>query len=237
MGRISLAGGAEFGGEIASLDRRALESAGGLDISVSIIPAAAAPDNNHDRAGANGVEWFRKLGIAKARALPLIDRTSADDPEVVTALRQSKLIYLLGGFPGHLATALAGSRAWGAVQAALTDGAVISGSSAGAMVLCEYFYEPHHDGILPGLNLIPGACILPHHDTFGKTWGSRLKQLLPRATLIGIDEGTGMLSDDGGHAWQVHGPGSVVIYRYGQTEIFASNDTVLLGQPDSDGLK
>ena len=62
MGYIVLEGGAEFGGEMAAPDRRALELAGGLDVPVSIIPTAAAPDNNHQRAGENGKRWFQSLG-------------------------------------------------------------------------------------------------------------------------------------------------------------------------------
>ena len=44
MRKISLAGGAEFGGDMAELDRQPVASAGGLDIVVSILAAAAAPD-------------------------------------------------------------------------------------------------------------------------------------------------------------------------------------------------
>ena len=228
MAKISIAGGAEFGGEMAALDCRALESAGGLDIVVSVIPAAAAPDNNHDRAGANGVEWFRRLGVAEARALPLVDRSSADHPEVVAALQQSDLIYLLGGFPEHLAKTLNGSHAWGAIQTALKNGAVLSGSSAGAMVLCEHYYDPHCDDILPGLNLIPGVCILPHHNTFGKSWAHRLKEMLPGKILIGIDERTGLLSEEDRSKWRVLGSGLVVIYHENQTYEFANDDMVHL---------
>ena len=228
MAKISLAGGAEFGGEMAALDRRALKSTGGSDIVVSLIPAAAAPDNNHDRAGAKGVEWFRKLGVAEAQSLPLIDRTSADHPEVVAALRKSDLIYLLGGFPEHLAKTLNGSQAWEAIQTALENGGVISGSSAGAMVLCEHFYDPQRDNILPGLNLIPGACILPHHNTFGKAWAPRLKRMLPGAILIGIDERTGLFREEGRSKWQVLGRGSVMIYQEDQAIEFGNNDIVHL---------
>ena len=228
MAKISLAGGAEFGGGMAVLDRSAIESAGGWDITVSVIPAAAAPDNNHDRAGANGVEWFQKLGVANARALPLIERSSADHPEIVAALHQSDLIYLLGGFPAHLASTLNGSQAWGAILTALENGTVVSGSSAGAMVLCEHFYDPHRDEILSGLGLIPGVCVLPHHDTFGKTWAPRLRELLPGTILIGIDEQTGLLSKEDMSEWRVHGKGSVVIYQGDQTFKSGNEDVVNL---------
>ena len=87
MGYILLEGGAEFAGEMEAPDRRAIELAGGANVPIGIIPAAAAPANDHLNAGENGVNWFRSLGATDVTALPLTDRKSADDPNVVEALR------------------------------------------------------------------------------------------------------------------------------------------------------
>src|SRR5205807_2472906 len=110
-------------------DLRAIELAGGFDAPISIIPTAAAPDNNHRRAGNNGVNWFRRLGAHNVEVLPLIDKASANDSAIVTALQQSRLIYLLGGFTGYLGETLAGSASWQAMLSAYDTGAVIAGSS------------------------------------------------------------------------------------------------------------
>jgi cyanophycinase len=222
MGYILLAGGAEFRGRMATPDRQAIELAGGANARLSIIPAAAAPDNNHQRAGQTGVDWFQKLGAVNVTALPLIDRTSADDPAVVDALRHSKLIYMLGGFPRHLAQSLAGSNSWQAMLAAHRSGAVIAGSSAGAMILCDYYYDPYGHKIRSGLGLIPDACILPHRNTFGQSWAPKLAQRLAGILLIGIDEQTGMLNDDPAGRWQVYGAGNVTLYRNNRKADFHS---------------
>ena len=63
MGYLLLAGGAEFGGRMAVPDRKALVLAGGSEAPVLIIPTAAAPDNNHRRAGENGVRVGGKRSI------------------------------------------------------------------------------------------------------------------------------------------------------------------------------
>ncbi len=76
---------------------------------MSIIPTAAVPDNNHQRAGENGVSWFKSLGARQVALAPIIDRVSADQSAIVSALRRSRLIYLLGGFPQYLAQTLAGT--------------------------------------------------------------------------------------------------------------------------------
>jgi cyanophycinase len=91
-------------------------------------------------------------------------------------------------------------------------GAVIAGSSAGAMVLCEFYFDPASGKVLPGLNLLAEVCVLPHHDTFGKDWAPRLTSLLPGALLIGIDEETGVLNDDPTGQWTVYGKGAVTLY-------------------------
>ncbi len=218
MGYLLLEGGAEFGGRMRDPDLKAIELAGGFDAPIRIIPTAAAPDNNHQRAGNNGIRWFQSLGAKDVGSLPLIDKASANDGSIAKSLREAKLIYMLGGFTGYLGETLKGSLGWQAVLEAYATGAVVAGSSAGAMVMCEFYYDPGRGEVIAGLNLVPNALVLPHHNTFGKSWASRLLEI-SRVTLIGIDEKTGML-DDGRGTWTVHGAGSVTLYRNQEVEIY-----------------
>jgi cyanophycinase len=220
MGYLLLEGGAEFGGAMRQPDLRAIELAGGLDAPICILPTAAAPDNNHVRAGNNGIRWFKSLGARNVQSLPLIDSVSADDPLIADSLRTAKLIYLLGGFTHYLGQTLKGSLAWKAALEAYQYGAVIAGSSAGAMVLCERYYDPGRGVLEHGLNLVPNACLLPHHNTFGKEWAVSLQALLPDVHLLGIDEYTGMLSEGG--EWQVLGGGAVTVYQGKQVKVYES---------------
>jgi cyanophycinase len=220
MGYVLLEGGAEFGGRMRDPDRRAIELAGGFEAPIRIIPTAAAPDNNHQRAGNNGVRWFRSLGAKDVLSLPLIDKVSANDNGVAKSLRNAKLIYMLGGFTGYLGETLKESAAWEAVLEAYHAGAVVGGSSAGAMVMCEFYYEPNQGQAVEGLNLVSNAIVMPHYNTFGKSWAARLLQI-PQVTLIGIDEQTGTI-DDGLRAWTVYGAGNVTLYRNRQVEIYPS---------------
>lgn len=213
---ILLAGGSEFGGQMAAPDRIGIELAGGLDAPIAIFPTAAAPDNNHRRAGENGRRWFTSLGATNVRVVPVIDRNSASEETVVEQIREAKLVYLLGGFPGYLCQTLRDTPAWTAMLAARAAGAVLAGSSAGAMVLCQHLNDPRGQGVTTGLGLIPNACVLPHHNTFGQGWAERLRDVLPNATLIGIDEETAMISDGSDRNWRVHGAGDVTLYLPGQ---------------------
>ena len=213
MGYLVLEGGAEFGGRMRDADLRAIELAGGFDAPIRIIPTAAAPDNNHQRAGNNGIRWFQSLGAKDVLSVALLSRIRADDKNIARSLREAKLIYLLGGFTHYLAQTLKGSLAWEAVLEAFQEGAVIAGSSAGAMVMCEFYYDPGAGRVHEGLNLIPSSLVLPHHNTFGKSWAPRLLKKIPNVTLIGIDEQTGMIDDGDDDSWNVYGRGVVTLYR------------------------
>ncbi len=224
-GHILLAGGAEFGGQMAEVDRRAIRLAGGFDVPICIIPAAAAPDHNDRHAGQSGVRWFTHLGAKNVVSLPLIDQTSANQPAIAEALRNSRFIYLLGGFPAYLGQTLAGSLSWRAALEAYHTGAVIGGSSAGAMVLCEHYYDPMSGGVLEGLNLVPGACVIPHHNAAGKGWAAQLISLLPKDLLVGIDEQTGMLDDGPQGEWNIYGKGAVTLYQPGSVAVYRPGNT------------
>jgi cyanophycinase len=228
MGFFLLEGGNEFKGAMKTADERAMVAAGGCAASIRVIPAAAAPDDNDLRAGANGVAWFNSLGAKNVRSLPLIDRASADQPDLVKELLSARIVFMLGGFTRYLAETLAGSRAWEAMRTAYRAGAVIGGSSAGAMVLCEHYFDQASQQVLPGLNLLPGSCVLPHHNTFGKNWVPRLNRLLPNELLLGIDEETGLLKDGPAGEWTVYGKGAVTVYEPNGKTVFHHGQQFLL---------
>lgn len=227
-GYILLAGGAEFGGQMAEVDMRAIELAGGVEAAISIIPAAAAPDNNHERAGHTGVRWFKSMGAKNVALLPLLDSASAQQSLISQSLLDSRLIYFLGGFPTYLAQTLAGSKAWQAILQAYRAGAVIGGSSAGAMVLCQHCYDPGSGTVFNGLNLVPGACVIPHYDTSGKTWASHLANLLPEDVLIGICEQTGMIDDCQDNQWKTYGKGWITIRKNEEIRRYHPGETFSL---------
>ncbi len=225
MGFILLAGGAEFGGGMRVPDQQAIGLAGGPNAPIRIIPTAAAPDNNHLRAGNNGVSWFKSLGANDVQSLPLVDKASAGNEKIIQSLQNAKLIYLLGGFPAYLAKTLKDSPAWDAVQKAYQHGAVVAGSSAGAMVLCQFLYDPESGDVLEGLGLVGNALLLPHHASFGKRWAAALLQKRPGVSLLGVDECTGLLDDGYGENWSVYGTGAATIYQYNEIKVYRAGES------------
>ncbi len=231
MNRLLLAGGAEFGGQMAVPDREAIALAGGETAQIVILPTAAAPDNNHTRAGQNGKRWFESLGACSVQVAPVIDAASAASEEIAAQIRSARLVYLLGGFTHYLAQTLAGSLAWEAVLEAHRAGAVIAGSSAGAMVLAQHYFDPGMGRVYDGLGLVPRVCVLPHFNTFGKSWVNRLLELLPQDILVGLDERTGILAGEVSGQWRVLGQGSATLYYRGKPATYQAGAYFQLSSP------
>ncbi|MDX1764444.1 MAG: Type 1 glutamine amidotransferase-like domain-containing protein [bacterium] len=226
MGYVLLAGGGEFSGAMSEPDRRAIALAGGTESQIDIVPTAAAPDNNHHRAGSRGVQWFKGLGATRVDCRLLIDRVSADEPPIAESLSHARLIYMLGGFPAHLADSLRGTRSWDSMVKVYGADGVLGGSSAGAMVLGENFYNPARDRLEPGLRLMSGLCLIPHFNSVGGAWSKRLRRLLPRALLLGIDEETAIINDGAAGGWTVYGKGAVSLHRPSGAKRFISGEEI-----------
>jgi cyanophycinase len=215
---VALVGGEEFRPPVADVDRYVLGRLGKPQVSVAILPTAAAHENARF-AVENGVVHFQRLG-ADAKAVMIVDAASANDERLVAELEGADLVYLAGGDPLHLLNALRGSLAWNRLSASVREGQAIAGSSAGAMVLAEtMFYEREWT---PALGLVPGVCVLPHFERWGEQALPRLLEASSERglTLLGIDGSTGCVG--WGADWEVVGPGAVTVIRAGKSEVFRS---------------
>ena len=201
-------GGDEFRPPVTGFDRLLLALAGDKLPKVAILPTAAA-QQNPQLAAANGVGHFQALG-AEAYAVMIVDSDSANDPALADQLGEAGLIYLCGGSPILLRDCLRDSLAWNRLLEMYAQGAIIAGSSAGAMVLCETMLHPGPPS--PGLGLLPGLAVAPHFERRGEDAVSDLRKgLAAELTVLGIDGGTGCILRDG--EWQVRGVGRVLVMR------------------------
>jgi cyanophycinase len=82
--------------------------------------------------------------------------------------------------------------------------------------------------VLTGLNLIPNACVIPHHNTFGQGWAADLGRLLPDDILIGIEEQTGMIDDGTDGVWTVYGKGVISVYTESKVRIYRPGEILVL---------
>jgi cyanophycinase len=223
VGRIALVGGNEFRPNCESMDRVLLDSTGVERPRVAIIPTAAA-EQNAPMAAANGVSHFERLG-ADAWPLMVLSSADADDPKNVSRLDDADLVYLTGGDPGHLLDVLADSALLDGLKRALQSGAVVAGSSAGAMVMGSWM---GFRDWRPALGVVPNIVVLPHHEgSDPEATVVRLAGALPSGVaVLGVAVGTACLSGD--DSWTVVGDGAVVLYSGGRWERFESGVLVPL---------
>jgi cyanophycinase len=156
-----------------------------------------------------GVEHFNRLG-ARAAAVPVIDRASADDPVHAAAIAAANFVYLSGGKPDYLYQTLAGSRTWAAILGVLAGGGLLAGCSAGAMILGERFFG--FPGWKPGFNFLPGATVIPHFDEIPAAMISSMRLFADKSlTVLGIDGYTALFCD--GEQNEVLGRGGVTVWN------------------------
>jgi cyanophycinase len=207
-GTLALVGGAEWREGCAEFDAALLEASKGKE--VVILPTAAAFEHP-ERAVENAAAHFEKLG-AKVRGLMVLRRAEADGDEPEAVVDQARFVYLSGGSPLHLRSAIKGSRLWDALVRAYQRGAVLAGSSAGAMVLGDPMVDPRGGAYTVGLGLVAGLAVFPHQATAADHLRDRSIDLKPAtAVLAAIDEQTALIRDPDG-AWRVAGTGKVSIY-------------------------
>ena len=155
-----------------------------------------------------GVDHFTGLNVQVA-SLPVVDRTSADDPALAEAVAAANFVYLSGGRPDYLYRTLSGTRVWAAIEAVLARGGLLAGCSAGAMVLGERFFG--FPGWKPGFNFLPGMTIIPHFDEIPAAMLTPARLLLGHELVIlGIDGNTALVKD--GEAFTVLGSGGVTVW-------------------------
>ena len=161
-----------------------------------------------------GVDHFTRLGV-RVESLPVIDRESANDAHLAEAITAANFIYLSGGKPDYLYDSLQGSLVWKAIQSVLTDGGLLAGCSAGAMILGEKFYG--FPGLNPGFNFLPGVTVLPHYDEIPESMIKPVRLLTGNnLTMLGIDGKTALVQC--GEQYEVVGSGGIIVWnKFGKT--------------------
>jgi cyanophycinase len=214
-GLLALVGGREWT-EGCTFDAGLLDAADGKDVLV--LPTAAAYQHP-ERVVLQAAEWFAPLG-AQVEGLMILDRASANDPGMAAVVRAAKFIYLAGGSPLHLKSVLKGSATFEALKEAWSSGAVVAGSSAGAMVLTDPMVDPRGGALTVGLGLVDQLAVVPHFgDGINDTHGQKLERTVALAPdglpVVGLPDRTALLRHPDG-TWRHEGGAPPVVFLDGQ---------------------
>ena len=191
-GVVCLQGGNEITPRCRPMDEALLALAPGGPVVV--LPLASEPGSDYSRTAQNAMRYFSELG-AEVFVPPDPRRDAADAEQ---ALRSAGMIVLTGGSPRRLRDALVATGLDEAVRARHIAGALIMGSSAGAMVACSTTLLPQWRGnpqTGPGIGLVAGHVVVPHYD--GKRGGWVRAGLSVEPAVLGIPECSGVLVEAG----------------------------------------
>ena len=231
-GLIALVGAGEYLPVMEDVDRYLLASRNVQSPHVVCIPTAAGQegDESVNRWSRMGVDHFKKLG-ADVTALPIIDKTSANDELFVPVLENADLIYFSGGNPQYLYETMNGSRAWSAMQKAWSGGAVYAGCSAGAMILSKRIPSFRLAGTNEGFDIVPAQFIIPHFDAipvmFKPLTFALKSQLKKGERMLGVDENTALVGRLGGE-WKVMGQSKVHVFTREGAQTYETGETLAL---------
>ncbi len=210
-GPLALVGGDEWHPG-CEFDAELLAASGGTEVVV--LPTAAAYEHP-DKAVEFASAWFATLG-GTVRGLMVLGRPDAEDPDNAAVVRSARFVYLSGGSPMHLRSVLKASKVWEALLEAWRAGAVVAGSSAGAMVLTDPMVDPRGGSLTVGLGMVEQLAVIPH---FGLENAEKVHRSIamaaPGLPVVGSPERTALVRDPDG-SWRQTGEGKVQVFVSGE---------------------
>lgn len=194
-GPVLLQGGAEMQPPCREMDAELLGAATAGDVVV--VLGAATPGADHDRAAGRAMRYYAALTV---RAVLVAPHPQVDLEGCLAAVAEAGVVVLPGGSPSRLHEVLAAedARLAATLLALHQDGAALSGSSAGAMVLCARTVLPEHrrvggPEVVDGLGLLPGLAMVHDDGGDGGWWDPDD----PDGPRWGLPEAGGVLLHDG----------------------------------------
>jgi cyanophycinase len=224
-GILMLLGSGEFTAAMNDIDAALLATLPGR-ARVAIVPTAAGLEDTPPWWLEQGTQHFRALG-AEPVAVPVLNKQDAEDPTWSETIAGVDWIFFSGGDPGHLVESMAGTPFWSAVLARHLAGAILAGSSGGAMMMGQTTFVPRDrgpDGLprtvftRPAMGLVKDVVVAPHFDIIPERLLSQWAGVVPPDhRLLGIDENTALVRSDG--EWDVRGRGRVVLFKTGEDRV------------------
>ena len=216
-GALALVGSGEYLPVMQEFETGLLHSAisRGKRNSYIQIPTGSSEEGEDRREfwRRRGQEQADRIG-AECIYLPIHQREDAFNPLFIEKIKDAGLIYFSGGNPHHIADVFLRSPLWDAIVHEWESGTSLAGCSAGAMAFGGTIMGIRKSSQSAGLNLLPEIEVIPHYDKMLGWLPDRVASFIARVgaetTLVGIDENTALLHEDG---WKVVGVGKVHVLR------------------------
>jgi cyanophycinase len=195
-GTLMIVGGGGAGPEIW---KRFIESSGGPDALIVVIPTAM--DDPLDKESGEE-KALKRFGAKNVKSLHTRNPKEADDPKFSEILTKAGGVWFSGGRQWRFVDAYAGTSTEKRFHEVLARGGAIGGSSAGASIQSEYMPRGHPlgntvmaaEGYEHGFGFLPGCAVDQHFFARKRTADmTGLMKLHPQYLGIGLDEGTAIV--------------------------------------------
>jgi cyanophycinase len=173
--------------------------------NVAVIPAAAGMESDAHKWIDMALEHYAKFDLPVIE-VPVFNKDQANDKNFARLLTDADWIFFSGGNPGYLMETVSGSKLWEVIMQRVDDGALLAGSSAGAMIMGNFLMSaPSFKAMFSGKGIIwhdgfglVDYTILPHFDHFKKFHGliKKIIETSPdkvHSSWMGIDENTAII--------------------------------------------
>lgn len=193
------------------------------------------------------VDYFKSFGATEVVNLNVANKTQANDNNIYNTINSAKAIFIKGGDQYDYISYWKGTLVETAIKNVFNNGGVVAGTSAGAMILGEYFFTARYGSTYPDecivnpfnsyanidknfLNFIPNAIFDTHVSERG-----RILRLIPfvfkirvnfntNVLGIGVDDKTALCIDKSGIGY-VYGSGAVHFVQFdGQSSYYNSSN-------------
>lgn len=212
-GTIVLGGGYFDTHESTDLLRRVTELAGGVDMSLVIIPTADPRLEPAKRTGSTTTLLdyetaarlsFARLGVKHVTVLHTRNRRFADSEEFAKPLRGASCVWIPGGDPELLFEVYSNTTVQRELQAILDRGGIVAGDSAGALLIGQGLLAVDlqnpartHTPLQNGLGLLRNTFVMPHINRYKpgiiELGCKKFVSLHPEKMAILIEENTAVV--------------------------------------------
>ncbi|SRR5260221_9740715 len=227
-GTVVLSGGDEFSPRSQPLNEALLRLTGKPEPHVVIVPIAA---DNPGKVARTGIYCLSALGAHVEWTMTDSESVSDRASVPLTSIETAHALFLPDGNPLSAITGLTKTEALAKIRRTWDRGAVLAASGAGAMALCDLFWDSGEWE--QGLGLLKGIVILPHYELMiGRFSAERLRRDLPDSyTILALDTAMGVVIQAAQQECSVLGPDFVTVHRAGQTEEFSNGQGFSLTTP------
>lgn len=225
-GLLALVGGAEHTAGCEPIDRRLLAGSGRRP-EVTVLLAATAPRRRAYKI-AEAQRYWAAFG---ARVRFGFSGRPDDVEQTLAVLADPDLVVFTGGHPWLLHARIKGTPVLDRVLELWHGGVPLSGSSAGAIALCEWRQQlrpPRPFRLVPAaFGLVRDSAAAPHFDLPAiRRWAYLVVRRHPLLQVLGLSDRTALIGRDG--TFDVVGAGSFTRLTGGELRSYPAGAQVAL---------